>query len=74
METWSGNGNHAGHAKKQCYVVPSFPVKVLEGIETKLSMFVLVGGPLFFACTIAIIVGLYIPRSLLRLPVTISLT
>ena len=45
METWSGNRNHAGHAKGQCYVMLGFSVKVRHYQEPKLNMYVSIGGP-----------------------------
>ena len=30
METWSGNSDHAGHTKEQCYIMLGFSVKVCE--------------------------------------------
>ena len=44
METWSGNGNHARHAKERCYVMLGFSVKVREYQETKLNAYVFGGG------------------------------
>ena len=46
IKPYSGNGNHAWHAKKQCYVMLGFSEKVCEHQGFKMKLYEAIGGSL----------------------------